>query len=41
MNIFEITENDGIYVVGLGGYDETNAGVSDIKTVQQILVNLA
>ena len=33
-------ENGDIYVVGLGGYDGTNAGVSGVKTLQTLLSSL-
>ena len=36
-NAFEIMQNGDIYVVGLGGYDGTNAGVAGVQTLQQLL----
>lgn len=36
-NAFEIMQNGDIYVVGLGGYDGTNAAQSGVMTLQQIL----
>lgn len=36
-NAFEIMQNGDIYVVGLGGYDGTNAGQEGILTLQQFL----
>lgn len=38
-NAFEVMQNGDIYVVGLGGYDGTNAGHHDVLTLQQILLN--
>ena len=34
MNAFEIMQNGDIYVVGLGGYDGTNAGATGVQTLQ-------
>lgn len=36
-NAYEIMQNGDIYVLGIGGYDGTNAGQSGIKTLQDIL----
>lgn len=37
-NAFEIMQNGDIYVIGLGGYDGTNAGEPNIKTLQNIIL---
>lgn len=39
-NAFEIMDNGDVYVIGIGGYDGTNAGVSGVKTLQQLLASL-
>lgn len=39
-NAFEIMSNGDVYVIGLGGYDGTNAGVAGVKTLQQLLSSL-
>ena len=36
-NAFEIMANGDIYVLGLGGYDGTNALRDDVKTLQELL----
>ena len=36
-NAFEIMQNGDIYVIGLGGYDGTNAGATGVQTLQQLL----
>lgn len=40
-NMFEIMKNGDVYVMGVGGYDGTNAGASGIKTLQTVLSDLA
>ena len=39
-NAFEIMQNGDVYVVGLGGYDGTNAGASGVLSLQQILAGI-
>lgn len=36
-NAVEVMANGDIYVLGVGGYDGTNAGAQDVKTLQQFL----
>ena len=38
-NAFEIKRNNDIYVVGVGGYDGTNAGASGVETLQDAINN--
>ena len=37
----EVDANKGLYVYGVGGYDGTNAGQSGVKTLQEVLTELA
>lgn len=39
-NAFEIMQNGDVYVLGIGGYDGTNAGASGVKTLQQVISEL-
>ena len=36
-NAFEVMENGDIYVLGLGGYDGTNAGDDGVQSLQELL----
>ena len=38
-NAFEVMQNGDIYILGIGGYDGTNAGQSGVKTLQYVLLN--
>jgi len=39
-NAIEVMQNGEIYIIGLGGYDGTNAGVSGVKSLQVLLAEL-
>ena len=39
-NAFEIMSNGDIYVIGLGGYNGTNAAQTGVKTLQTVLLEL-
>ena len=34
-------ETKGLYIYGVGGYDGTNAGEEGVKTLQEVLTELA
>lgn len=36
-NLFEIDKDGGVYMIGVGGYDGTNANNPDVLTVQQVM----
>ena len=38
-NLIEAKQNNDIYVVGIGGFDGTNAGTSGVETLQQVIAN--
>ena len=38
-NAFEIMQNGDVYIIGIGGYNGTNAAQSGVKTLQQILID--
>lgn len=38
---FEATSTGDVYVMGVGGYDGTNAGEAGVKTLQEVLSDLA
>ena len=38
-NAFEIMQNGDVHIIGIGGYDGTNAAQSGVKTLQQILID--
>lgn len=38
-NLIEAKQNNDIYVVGVGGFDGTNAGTSGVETLQQAIAN--
>lgn len=38
---FEVTDTGDVYVMGIGGYDGTNADDPETKTLQQVLEDLA
>ena len=37
LNAFEVMANGEVYILGVGGYDGTNAGTSGIKSIQEAL----
>lgn len=37
----EVTDTGDVYIMGVGGYDGTNAGESGIKSLQEVLEDLA
>ena len=38
-NLIEAKQNNDIYVIGVGGFDGTNAGTSGVETLQQAIAN--
>ena len=40
-NAFYATSDGDVYLMGVGGYDGTNAGEAGVKTLQQVLQDLA
>ena len=40
-NAFEVMQNGDVYVLGLGGYDGTNAATSGVKTLQTVISDLS
>ena len=37
---FEVTDTGGLYLMGVGGYDGTNADDPETKTLQQVLEDM-
>ena len=40
-NGIEVAADGGVYIKGVGGYDGTNAGESGVKTLQEVLEDMA